>query len=187
MSLDVRSTRSALSAPGSGTRRHRHVDGWLLAAAGMLIFVGLLALYSIDKGGNSRYFSSQAMRILVGFVPALALFLVHPDKLRNRSWMLYALSIAALIAVFAMGNTAKGAQRWIDLGPFEFQPSELSKFCLAITLAAFYANRTDAMSSIWTYLLSLVHVGIPLLLVLMQPHLGGARRLCQQHRHCLGK
>lgn len=138
------------------------------------MLIGLMSLYSIDRGGNSRYFVSQAIRIVIGLIPAAVLFLIPPSTLHRKSWLLYAVSLACLIAVFAMGFSSKGAQRWIDLGPFDFQPSELAKLLLALTLSAYYANRQDSIDSIWTYVLSMAHVGGPLLLVLMQPHLGGA-------------
>jgi rod shape determining protein RodA len=146
-------------------------------SAGVLLLIGLMSLYSIDRGGDSGYFRSQATKIVIGIVPAVAMFLVHPKWLQRRSSIIYALSLICLMLVFLAGRSAKGAQRWIDFGPIEFQPSELAKFFLAITLAAFFANRIGEAKSLKTYLLSLAHLGIPLLLVLKQPHLGGALSL----------
>ncbi len=137
----------------------------------------MMSLYSIDKGGNSGFFRSQAIKIFIGLIPAAVMFLINPKVLQRRSSVIYAVSLICLLLVFLAGRSAKGAQRWIDFGPIEFQPSELAKFFLAITLAAFFANRIGEAKSLRTYLLSLAHLGIPLLLVLKQPHLGGALSL----------
>lgn len=155
-----------------GTRRY--FDIWLFLSAGLLIAVGLMALFSIDRGGSGHYFAKQAVRVAIGLIPALLLFKIPTESLLRKSWLLYGISSIALLAVLAMGRSAKGAQRWLDIGPFDFQPSELAKLFLAITLSAFFASRIDEIRTLRTFLLSLLHVSVPLLLVLAQPHLGGA-------------
>lgn len=152
----------------------RFFDVWLFLSSGLLIAIGLLALFSIDRGGSGNYFTKQAVRVVIGLIPALLLFKIPTESLFRKSWLLYGVSSLALLAVLAMGRSAKGAQRWLELGPFDFQPSELAKLFLAITLSAFYAARIDEIRTLRTFLLSLLHVAVPLMLVLAQPHLGGA-------------
>ncbi len=174
----ILSARSLTIPDGSqGSSRTRFFDWWLFVSAAVLLLIGMMSLYSIDKGGSTSFFRSQAIKIILGLFPAAVMLLVHPKLLQRFSSVIYVLSLSCLMLVFLAGRSAKGAQRWIDFGPIEFQPSELAKFFLAITLAAFFANRIGEAKSFKTYLLSLAHLGIPLLLVLKQPHLGGALSL----------
>ena len=94
----------------------RGVDVYLLLAAGLLIFIGLASLYSIDYSRGTAWFPKQALWCAVGIVPFLVLWL-SPAKLWQRaSAGLYALSIGLLGAVLVLGPTIGGAQRWLDLG-----------------------------------------------------------------------
>jgi rod shape determining protein RodA len=73
-----------------------------------------------------------------------------------------------------MGHSSKGAQRWIGFGPFTVQPSEFAKVAVIITLAVFLVKHREKITEFKTFMLSLVHVGVPLLLVFKQPDLGTA-------------
>jgi rod shape determining protein RodA len=73
-----------------------------------------------------------------------------------------------------MGKDIKGAQRWIDLGPLQFQPSELTKLLIVLTLSTFFAMRSAEIRRFSTFALSFAHIALPLALVLAQPHLGAA-------------
>ncbi|HEY0868740.1 MAG TPA: FtsW/RodA/SpoVE family cell cycle protein, partial [Fimbriimonas sp.] len=70
------------------------------------------------------------------------------------------------------GKDVKGAQRWIDIGPLQFQPSELAKLLVILTLASFLASRQEWADRWSTFALSFVHVAVPMGLVISQPHLG---------------
>ncbi len=79
-----------------------------------------------------------------------------------------------LAAVLLHGKSAKGAARWLPLGPIQFQPSELAKILVILTLAAFYTARQDQITKLSTFFWGILHVGVPLMLILLQPHLGAA-------------
>jgi rod shape determining protein RodA len=88
-------------------------------------------------------------------------------------WIFYFVALLLLIIVDMMGATAKGATRWIDLGFFRLQPSEVAKISLIFALSSFFYKRVGKLN-IKDYLWSLVLMVPPLLLILKEPDLGTA-------------
>ncbi len=149
----------------------------LLAAAGLLLFFGLAALYSIDHARDTGWFTKQLALAALGIVPFLLFYKVPPEFWHRVATPLYIFNLVMLVAVLVVGTSVGGAQRWLDLKVIQFQPSEFSKIALALTLAAFYANRQEYIRRPSTFLLSFLHLLPPLLLVFKQPHLGGTLTL----------
>ena len=119
----------------------------------------------------------QIAGVVLGTAAAVAL--AHSDYevlLKRYARYLYPLNIFLLLIVLSHfgGHEAKGASRWIKLGPFELQPSEFAKVILIATLALFLAQREEKITEWRTLLKSLLHVGIPMLLIAKQPDLGTA-------------
>lgn len=157
----------------AGTRsRLSGYDLWLFFAAALLMLFGLLALFSKDRASGSSYFASQLFRIGLGAVPFFTFLLVPTKWLSRYANGIYLLNVALLVMVLAIGREGGGAQRWLKLGPLELQPSEVAKLFVTVSLAAFYASRMHAVQRFSTFLLSLLHVSIPMVLIFMQPHLG---------------
>jgi rod shape determining protein RodA len=148
------------------------LDGWLLLSALILLFIGLTSLYSYDHGRQGGFFVSQSVRVVIGLVPFLLFFIVDYRFWRRIAPVLYILNLALLLFVLKVGSSGGGAQRWLQVGPIEFQPSELTKLLLILTLAAFFVNRIDQIKSLSTFALSLLHVLPSCILVFLQPHLG---------------
>lgn len=110
---------------------------------------------------------------------AAAVFLARTDYeilLKRAAPYLYPLNIFLLLVVLTHfgGHEAKGASRWIRLGPVQLQPSEFAKIILIGTLALFLARNSAAITEWRTVLRSLVHIGVPMLLIAKQPDLGTA-------------
>lgn len=144
-------------------------------SAALLLLVGLMSLYSIDQSSEgSRHFMKQLLRLAIGAVPFAAFFFVRPDFLRRYATLLYGINIALLVLVLAVGSHGGGAQRWINIGPVDFQPSEMSKILTVITLAAFFSNRQEEADRLGTFVLSVLHVALPMILIFLQPHFGAA-------------
>ncbi len=156
---------------GSGGRWSGY-DIWLILASVLLMLFGLMALFSKDRASSSNYFSQQTFRIVLGIVPFLAFLLVPPKWLSRYANSIYALNIVLLALVLIIGREGGGAQRWIRFGPIELQPSEVAKLFTTITLAAFFATRMHAVEKLSTFLLSFLHVALPMILIFKQPHLG---------------
>ena len=166
----VRST--SLQAPKIAGRT---IDGWLALVAFLLLLVGLMSLFSIDHGaGGSKHFAKQLLRLGIGLVPFALFFFIRPSFLLRYATPLYIANALLLVLVLVIGSKGGGAQRWINLGPIDFQPSEMSKLLTVITLSAFYANRREDVNRLSTFFLSILHVAVPLLLIFKQPHFGAS-------------
>lgn len=132
----------------------------------------MLSQYSIDHARHDGYFMKQLLRVVIGFVPLLVLYFVNPHVWRRFAVPLYILNIGLLLLVLAVGKTGGGAQRWLEIGPFDFQPSEMGKLSIVVTLSAHFMWRIKDVQKLSTFLLSFVHVLVPLVMVFKQPHLG---------------
>jgi rod shape determining protein RodA len=154
----------------------RHLDYLLLAATGGLLVYGLWVLESVtenDVPGDPGYYAfRQTIYIAVGGVLLAAAAVVDPNAYRRVRWPLYAVAIVLLVAVFVLAEEVRGSKRWIQLGFFNFQPSELGKIVLAIVLAAFVAERRHRLAE-WGTTLGVIGLSAPLMaLVFKEPDFG---------------
>lgn len=156
----------------------RRFDAILLAATSLLIILGLIVLYSSGlKTGptlNQLDTSKQIIYVGVGVLVFWVISRTDYNVLRNYSSIIYIVMVGFLIIVEVFGATRLGATRWINLGFFQFQPSEFAKLALIIVLAKFFSDNYEKSGSIKYLLLSLLYLALPLLLVLAQPDLGTA-------------
>lgn len=160
-----------LRAGGDAQNEKVGIDWWMLGSAALLIFIGLGAIVSSNKG--SEVFGSQLKFVVMGLVPAAIFGFSHPRLWAKLVNWIYLGNILALVLVLAVGKTTKGAERWIELGPFgRLQPSELSKILIVLSLATFYSMRQDRIKEFSTFFLSLCHILVPAVLIYRQPHLG---------------
>ena len=148
---------------------------FLLFLLGALAAVGVAMLYSAADGS----FEPWAWRHLIRFAIGIALlFLVALIDIRfwlRSAYLLYAGAFVLLAAVEVMGAQGMGAQRWVDLGGFRLQPSELMKIALVVALARyFHGLTTDQVRRLPYLLVPAALVAAPAALVLRQPDLGTA-------------
>lgn len=106
----------------------------------------------------------------IGLAAALGIARISVDKLRRWHWMIYGITNGLLIAVIALGHSAKGAQRWISIAGIPIQPSEFAKIGLIITLAAILHRKTA--DTLPTFIRALAITAPSWLLVFVQPDLG---------------
>lgn len=160
------------------SRLWRNFDVILLVVTLLLTLTGVLILYSTTfkaAGTAAPVDAGHQVVFAVVSLAALATFTVLDYRVWAKySRILYGLMIFFLVLVIAVGKTALGATRWINLGFFQFQPSELAKLVLIIVLAKFFAEHYEHMDQPKYLLLSLVYVLVPMGLVLAQPDLGTA-------------
>lgn len=116
----------------------------------------------------------QSFYAVIGIILASCCLFIDYRVFPKIAVFIYAIVIILLIAVMFIGHEALGAQRWLPLGHFgSFQPSEIAKLGLIISLASFFSKQEEAVN--WkTFLLTAIHVGIPALLIMKQPDLGTA-------------
>jgi len=133
---------------------------------------GLIILYSASGQSLPTIYRTVG-RLALGTTAMLVLAQVNPNFLRRTSPWLYLFGIFLLLIVDGMGHIGKGAQRWLDLGIIRFQPSELMKLAVPMTVAWFLHERPLPPS--WPLLLLLTGVVfVPVGLVAIQPDLGTA-------------
>ena len=164
------------------TRRHHisyksfwhmvHIDLPLLAGLLVLIAVGLIILYSASNQ-NMDMVVRQSLRIGLAFIVMLVLAQISPRKYRSIAPWLFLFGIMLLIVVLVIGHIGKGAQRWLNLGIFRFQPSEIMKLVLPITLAWYLHEKPLPPSKSALGIIALMMV-IPVILIAKQPDLGTA-------------
>ncbi len=149
-----------------------HLDGSLLTALLALSVFGMAVLYSAF-GEDIAQVQKQAVRLSVGFVALFAMAQLPPQTLRRAAPWIFAGGMVLLIAVISLGVIGQGAQRWIDLGLFRFQPAELMKIALPVMLAWLFAE--GDLPPRWTRtLIALGLILIPTALIALQPDLGTA-------------
>ena len=157
----------------------RQLDWVLLGTALLICTAGVLAIRSalhLDLHPLDMV-RKQIFGVVLGLSVAVAL--AHSDYevlVKRYARYLYPLNIFLLLVVLSHfgGHASKGASRWIKLGPAELQPSEFAKIILIATLALFLSQHEQTITEWRTLLKSLVHIGIPMLLIAKQPDLGTA-------------
>ncbi|MCP5197580.1 MAG: rod shape-determining protein RodA [Gammaproteobacteria bacterium] len=140
----------------------------LLAISGL----GLIVLYSAGQH-NMDLVLGQGIRLGLGFAIMLTLAQAPPRYFRLSSPWIYLTGIVLLLAVMAVGDISKGAQRWLDLGVVRFQPSEIMKLAVPMMMGWFFAEKP--LPPRWLHLLGGVLItAIPFILIAEQPDLGTA-------------
>ncbi|WP_043833652.1 rod shape-determining protein RodA [Muricoccus aerilatus] len=137
--------------------------------------VGYVALLSAGGGSAEAYASRHALRFGFGLVLMLSLCLVDIRVIARLAWPAYAVTAGLLVLVLLHGNVGKGAQRWIELGPLQLQPSELMKIALVLALASWFRRAPwERMGNPLFLLPPAFAVAVPMALILKQPNLGTA-------------
>lgn len=159
----------------SGLRKILYLNWPLIILLTAVASIGFLMLYSVAGGSLTPWAEPQMKRFGVGMVAMLIVAMVPIWFWRNMSALAYAVSLGLLLLVELIGVTGMGAQRWIDLGFFVLQPSELAKVTLVMVLAAYYdwLDIKKTSHPLWVFF-PLVLILVPTALVLKQPDLGTA-------------
>jgi rod shape determining protein RodA len=148
------------------------IDGPLVVGLALIAAYGLVVLYSAS-GQSMPTIARTVARLGIGTVAMLLLAQINPNFLRRSTPWLYAGGCLLLLIVAAIGHIGMGAQRWLDLGLFRFQPSELMKLAVPMMCAWYLHER--ALPPSWGSLSVLsVLILVPVALVVVQPDLGTA-------------
>jgi rod shape determining protein RodA len=137
--------------------------------------VGYVALYSAAGGAPEPYATRHAMRFAIGLFIMLAIGLVDIRVIAKLAWPAWFGGILLLLLVLRMGHVGKGAQRWLELGPLQLQPSELMKLALVLALASWFHRASwERMGNPLFLIPPVLAVLIPVGLILKEPNLGTA-------------
>jgi rod shape determining protein RodA len=156
----------------------RAFDLQLAAYAGLLAILGLVMAYtnSVEQGQSVLAGGTTFVRGLIWTGIALVAFVITTvfdyKWLKTLAWPLYFLQIGLLVLTLAIGHGVGGASRWISIGPFDFQFSELAKILMIVVLANYLGGRQGRLRSLPSILGACVLVGPPWVLVMLQPDLG---------------
>ncbi len=149
------------------------LDILLLLVSLALLGVGLLLIYSADNAQDIRtHFNRQLLFSLFGLVPLIMLTAVPPRLYYSVAYFIYGFSLFMLLLVAVLGVTGFGAQRWLNIGGFRFQPSEPAKLALILAISRFLSDNRGPHSS-WRIVGIVAILGlIPFGFVVLQPDLG---------------
>lgn len=157
-------------------RRLKLIDRIALLATLSLCLLSLIFIRSATLGDpyGGRLWIKQAVWILVGF--CLYLFFSQFDyrKLMERAALAYLIGLVCLVLVLIWGHQVHGARSWFRFPWFSIQPSEFVKVLTVLILAKFYAKYEANQSHLIDFLVSGILVGLPVVLIILQPDLGTA-------------
>ena len=137
--------------------------------------IGYVALWTAGSGNPDAYAQKHALRFGFCLVIMLSIAFIDIRLILRFAWLGYAVALALLVLVLFHGNIGKGAQRWLDIGPVQLQPSELMKIMLALGLAAWFHRASwERMGNPLFLIPPALMVLVPVGLILKQPNLGTA-------------
>ena len=149
-----------------------HIDLPLLIGLLVLCGIGTVILYSAG-GHDISVIYSQIIRLCMAFLMMLLIAQLPPAQLERWSLSIYLIGILLLLLVLFAGTIGKGAQRWLEIGGFSFQPSEIMKLAVPMVIAWYFSER-PLPPSIVRIIIACFLITLPVLLIRQQPDLGTA-------------
>ena len=163
---------SDFSQPSRTQPNAWHVDVPLMLGLAILAVTSVIVLYS-SSGQNVDLLWRQAIRFALAFVLMVALAQIHPDILKRWVLWVYVAGVILLIGVILFGDVGKGAQRWLNLGLFRFQPSEMMKLAVPM-MVAWYLSEHSLPPDGKRIFIAVLIILTPVVLIAKQPDLGTA-------------
>jgi len=159
-------------------QRLRQLNWGLVLLLVLLAAIGAAMLYSAANARWDPWASRQIIRFGIGLVLMLVVAVTDIRLWMRYAYALYFLALGLLVAVELMGVIGMGAQRWIDLGVIQLQPSEVMKITLVLALARyFHGARLEEIARPSSLVVPIMLIGAPVALVVRQPDLGTATML----------
>ncbi|MBO8126017.1 MAG: putative lipid II flippase FtsW [Firmicutes bacterium] len=146
-----------------------------------LLCLGIVMVYSASSarayaqlGDAAFYLKRQVLWIIVGLVALYITMHIDFHYWQRLAWPAMVFSLVSLVTVVLVGDVISGSKRWIDLGFFNFQPTELTKLALVLFLSTFFSRLSKEKLSSFTkgFVPPLLWIGITDLLIMLQPDFG---------------
>ncbi|MFA5146073.1 MAG: rod shape-determining protein RodA [Candidatus Omnitrophota bacterium] len=157
---------------------YKGIDKGLIAVTLVIFLFGLLVLYSATQAKGmpltKSYLFRQVTWAVIGMVFLAGVIAISYQKFIDMAYLVYGANVFLLMLVLVIGGERMGAQRWFTIGAFTFQPSEFIKLSLILALSAYVGSQRESMKTIRSLLTASLILGIPFILVLLQPDLGTA-------------
>jgi rod shape determining protein RodA len=167
-----------LSRPGERDRpsiKFMEIDWTLCLVLCLIAGTGALMLFSIAGGSWEPWADKHLLRFGIYFVIMIGLAMLDLRVWFSLAYPIYGIGLILLVLVELVGDVSLGAQRWLQLGPLRFQPSEVMKIGVILALARYYHGLSaDSARLSWKLLIPVALIGAPTLLVAHQPDLGTA-------------
>ena len=153
--------------------RFTNLNFVFIAVIIMLATIGCITLYSVAGGKLYPWALNQAIRFGLGLFIMLAAALIPPEFYSKIATPAYIFTLILLILVDAIGHIGMGAQRWINLGFFNLQPSELMKIAIVLELAKYFSRTSlESIRTIKGIIIPTILVAVPVAFIMIQPDLG---------------
>ena len=150
------------------------LDWFIIILIILLSIISLIVISSLDVN-NQNLFEKHFLRIIFSFLIFLIVASINIKTWYRFSYYFYGLVILLLILVDFYGLVGKGAKRWLDIGIFNLQPSELMKIAVIMALARYYQYiKTDEIDKVRNLVIPISLIIIPFVMVIKQPDLGTA-------------
>ncbi|MDH5327009.1 MAG: rod shape-determining protein RodA [Gammaproteobacteria bacterium] len=150
-----------------------HIDLPLLLGILTLVVISMFTLYS-SSSQNIDLVWRQILRFIIAFGFLFVLAQIEPNTLKRWVPWVYILGVTLLLIVMFFGDVGKGAQRWLDLGLFRFQPSEIMKLAVPLMVAWYLSEQHSLPPNGKSLLMAALIIGTPVILIAKQPDLGTA-------------
>ena len=139
----------------------------------ILAGIGCMTLYSAAGGKITPWALNQGIRFCMGLGVMVVAAMIRPEFYYKIATPFYLFTLFLLLVVDVAGHTGMGAQRWINLGFFKLQPSELMKLAIVLQLARYFSNCTyEEIRSIKGIIVPIIIVAVPVAFIMIQPDLG---------------
>ncbi len=148
---------------------YKHINVRLIIWLYALLVIGLNVIASATK--ETSYETKQLLGIVLGSVAILVLIFIDYHFILKFYWLIYLFNLLLLLSVKFIGENYKGAQRWLDLGPIQIQPSEFAKIFIVLFFAKLMWKYKDKFNAPKILALFVITFAVPLLLVFKQPDL----------------
>lgn len=156
----------------------KHLDYPIILLTVLIFAIGIIFQYSVSYQKDVAAINNPAIKqliwVLIGFAVFVFILKLGYRRIIAASYLLYGAVVFLLLAVLSFGRERFGAQRWLQIGAFNFQPSEFTKLSLILTLAYFLGSRHDKILHMKNFLIPFFLTAIPAFLILKQPDLGTA-------------
>lgn len=166
----------------------------------LVILLTAISLFGVQlvASASPDLRNKQLLGVVMGLVLLVILSLMDYSWILNFQWIMYGFNLLMLIGVRLFGSEAGGASRWLDIGGFRFQPTELSKVIIILFFAKFFMDHEDDINTFRVLAESVLLLAVPLALIYAQPgyekyHYGNhyflysavySRTELQDHRRC---
>lgn len=153
----------------------RNVDTGIVITTILLVVIGIIGISSatqLTSGGSTKYITVQSVAFLIGIIAVLVLLLIDYNTFADMQTAIYVIDIFLLLSVFVFGHEVKGAKSWIDLGPVNFQPSEIVKIGFILTFAKHLESRKERLDALPDVALSVLYMIVPIALIQLQNDTG---------------